>query len=159
MIPVIDVLELVYSCSLEKIKKPNPDIVMIIPSQTSNEGFSPKKIIPKTPVKISGPANRIKDNTNGDSLLSEAKNKLSPIAIPNNPLRNIFKRNSMSILKLVFVRNIRIARKNMLKLAFIKVIAIGSNLSPNFLKARVHIAQQPVDINASIIPIISLFIL
>ena len=158
MIPVIDVLELVYSWSLEKIKKPRPNIVSSIPNQTIAEGFSPKNIIPNRPVKISGPANRINDNTIGDNLLSDAKNKLSPTAIPNNPLRNIFKRNSMSILKFVFVKNIIIERNNTLKIAFTKVIAMGSNLSPNFLKARVHIAQQQVDINASIIPIISSFI-
>ena len=72
-----------------KRRQDKPVKIAKIPIQAITDGISFKKISPKIPENKSGPTNKIIERTKGDNLLKEAKNKLSPIAIPKIPLNAI----------------------------------------------------------------------
>lgn len=97
IIPVIFVLEEESSVLIGKIRKKSPAKIENIPIHESRGGISPKKSNPNNPANKSGKTNNIKDKVRGDNLFNEAKNKLSPMAIPKIPLNAIFMIVSVSI--------------------------------------------------------------
>ena len=159
IIPVIFVLDCDLSFSKGNIRNERPDRIPKIPIHENIEGISFRKINPKIPENISGPTNNINDNINGDNLFNDAKNKLSPIAIPNIPLIATGTKFSIPISIFVPVKYIIINNINEANNALNAVIAIGSNFSPSFFSNTVHTAHDIVDINAIMIPNIELFIL
>ncbi len=130
-----------------------------IPAHEVKDGISLKKTKPNIPDDITGPSNIITDSTNGDSLFNDAKNKLSPIAIPQIPLIAMLNKSFELTLKLLPVKE-RITNNNVKeKTELIVVMPTGSSRSPSFFRMIEYKAQLAVDINAVIIPIIEVGIL
>lgn len=156
--PVIFVLDDELSELIGKIRKASPTKIVNIPTHESIGGISSRNIKPNIPANKSGKTNKINDKVNGDNLFKDAKNKLSPTAIPKIPLKAILIIVSVSIFNEV-CDSIAIINNNIeLKIVFSIVIPTGSSLSPRCLKIIEQIAQVAVEIKAITIPKIELVI-
>lgn len=153
IIPIIVVLDLsLFISFIGKINKLSPLKVKIMPIQAIKVGISPRNSSPNIPVNKSGPTKSINDNTIGDNLFKDAKNKLSPIAIPMSPLIAIGNIYSLFTNTSFVVNNIADSKNKVLKQDFTVVSPIGSNRSPIFFRIIVHNAHDAVEIRAKIIP-------
>lgn len=133
-------------------KNASPDKTRTIPDHISNDGISLRITNPKIPYKMFGAANIIIDKVTGDNLFKEAKNKLSPIAIPKIPLKLTIIKLLELMAKLICKKLINIANIIVPVSAFIAVIAVDWVFSPSFLKSTAPNAHETADISAAKIP-------
>jgi len=142
-----------------KINNDKPKRRAIIAIRVMTDSVSFKKKKPKIADNITGLAKRIEDSIKGDNLDNEAKNKLSPIAIPKIELIPTIWRLLISIVKSA-LHNSAINSKIMpLKTVLIVAISIALSLFPSFLNKSEQIAQDIAQINAEVIPKRFVFIL